>query len=87
MLRIIPTLVVVAVALVLGFGPLVQAQQPAQAPPPWKQGQPSNMADSTLAPIAQPPAPTPPGEIRSTRSRSRPASRSRSGRTASTTRA
>jgi len=63
MLRIIPTLVVVAVALVLGFGPLVQAQQPAQAPPPWKQGQPSNMADSTLAPIAQPPAPTPPGEI------------------------
>jgi len=63
MLRIIPTLVVVAVALVLGFGPLVQAQQPAQAPPPWKQGQPSNLADSTLAPIAQPPAPKAPGEI------------------------
>ena len=63
MLRIIPTLVVVAVALVLGVGPLVQAQQPAQAPPPWKQGQPSSMADSTLAPIAQPPAPAQPGEI------------------------
>jgi glucose/arabinose dehydrogenase len=63
MLRIILTLVVVAVALVLGFGPLVQAQQPAQAPPPWKQGQPSNLADSTLAPIAQPPAPKAPGEI------------------------
>jgi glucose/arabinose dehydrogenase len=29
----------------------------AQAPPTWKQGQPSSMADSTLAPIAQPPAP------------------------------
>jgi len=63
MVRIIPTLVVVAVALVLGVGPLVQAQQPAQAPPPWKQGQPSSMADSTLAPIAQPPAPAQPGEI------------------------
>jgi glucose/arabinose dehydrogenase len=63
MLRITLTLVVVAVALVLGFGPLVQAQQPAQAPPPWKQGQPSSMTDSTLAPIAQPPAPKAPGEI------------------------
>jgi len=63
MLRITLTLLVVAVALVLGFGPLVQAQQPAQAPPPWKQGQPSSMADSTLAPIAQPPAPKAPGEI------------------------
>ena len=39
-----------------------QAQQPA-APPSWKQGQPSNLADSTLAPIAQPPAPMPAGEI------------------------
>ena len=35
----------------------------AQAPPPWKQGQPADMADSTLAPIAQPPAPKAPGEI------------------------
>jgi glucose/arabinose dehydrogenase len=40
----------------------VVAQQPA-APPPWKQGQPANMADSPLAPIAQPPAPKAPGEI------------------------
>src|SRR5690349_1600254 len=38
-----------------------QAQQPA--PPSWKQGQPSGMADSMLAPIAQPPAPKAPGEI------------------------
>jgi len=87
MLRITLTLLVVAVALVLAFGPLVQAQQPPQPPPTWKQGQPSSMADSPLAPIAQPPAPKAPGEIPSTRSRSRPDSRSRSGRTASTTRA
>ncbi|HYS17919.1 MAG TPA: sorbosone dehydrogenase family protein, partial [Candidatus Binatia bacterium] len=63
MLRITLTLLAVAVALVLAFGPLVQAQQPAQAPPPWKQGQPSSMADSPLAPIAQPPGPKAPGEI------------------------
>ena len=63
MLRITMTWLVVAVALVLAFGPLVQAQQPA-APPTWKQGQPSSMADSTLAPIAQPPAPKAAGEIR-----------------------
>jgi len=38
---------------------------PAQQPPPtYKQGQPANMADSTLAPIAQPPAPAPLGELR-----------------------
>ncbi|HEV3350605.1 MAG TPA: PQQ-dependent sugar dehydrogenase [Methylomirabilota bacterium] len=36
----------------------------AQAPPPWKQGQPTDLADSTLAPIAQPPGPAAPGEIR-----------------------
>ncbi len=35
----------------------------AQAPPPWKQGQPAEMANSTLAPIAQPPAAKAPGEI------------------------
>ena len=46
---------VVVVALVALAG--------AQAPPPWKQGQPSTMADSTLAPIPQPPAPKAPGEI------------------------
>ena len=37
------------------------AQQPA--PPPWKQGQPAELANSPLAPIAQPPAPKAPGEI------------------------
>jgi glucose/arabinose dehydrogenase len=62
MLRITLMLLVVAVTLVLAFGPFVQAQQPA-APPPWKQGQPASMADSTLAPIAQPPAAKAPGEI------------------------
>ena len=39
---------------------LAQAQQP---PPSWKQGQPSTMAESMLAPIAQPPAPKAAGEI------------------------
>ena len=63
MLRNTLTLLVVAVALMLAFGSLVQAQQPAQPPPTWKQGQPSSMADSPLAPIAQPPAPKAPGEI------------------------
>ena len=45
-----PVVLVVALAL----APLVGAQQ---APPPWKQGQPPEMANSPLAPIAQPPAP------------------------------
>src|SRR5213594_3559451 len=63
MLRITLTLLVVAVTLVLAFGPFVQAQQPAQPPPTWKQGQPPSMADSPLAPIAQPPGPKAPGEI------------------------
>jgi len=35
----------------------------AQAPPPWKQGQPADLANSTLAPIAQPPAPAAASEI------------------------
>jgi glucose/arabinose dehydrogenase len=39
-----------------------QAQQPA-APPPWKQGQPAELANSPLAPVPQPPAPKAPGEI------------------------
>ncbi len=63
MLRFTLTSVVALVALGLAFGPFVQAQQPAQPPPPWKQGQPASMADSPLAPIAQPPAPKAPGEI------------------------
>ena len=48
-------------AVGLALAPLAPAQQ--AAPPPWKQGQPASMADSTLAPIAQPPAPKAPGEI------------------------
>jgi glucose/arabinose dehydrogenase len=61
MLRITLASVAVLVALALALGPLADAQQ--AAPPSWKQGQPSNMADSTLAPIAQPPAPKAAGEI------------------------
>jgi glucose/arabinose dehydrogenase len=34
-----------------------------QAPPPWKQGQPDSMKDSTLAPIFTPPAPMPAEKI------------------------
>src|SRR5262249_51973508 len=58
------TLIIVALAIAAGLSlaPLALAQQ-TQAPPPWKQGQPSNLADSTLAPIAQPPAPKAAGEI------------------------
>jgi hypothetical protein len=48
---------------VLALGPFGEAQQPAQAPPPWKQGQPSIDGGLRLAPIAQPPAPKAPGEI------------------------
>src|SRR4029453_12817243 len=61
MLRITLTSVAVLVAVALALGPLADAQQ--AAPPSWKQGQPANMADSTLAPIAQPPAPKAAGEI------------------------
>ena len=56
-----PKLIVVLV-LVLALAPLAYAQQ-AAPPPTWKQGQPPSMADSMLAPIAQPPAPKAPGEI------------------------
>src|SRR5215470_11017296 len=61
MRRIILASLAVAVAVGLALVPLAPAQQ--GAPPPWKQGQPPSMADSTLAPIGQPPAPKPPGEI------------------------
>src|SRR5262249_8821407 len=58
------TLISLSLSLVASLTPasMVPAQQ-AQAPPTWKQGQPSSLADSTLAPIAQPPAPMPAGEI------------------------
>ncbi len=61
MRRIILTSLAVAVAVGLALVPLAPAQQ--GAPPPWKQGQPPSMADSTLAPVAQPPAPAAPGDI------------------------
>ena len=47
----------------LAIGVAFVALAGAQAPPTWKQGQPATMADSTLAPIPQPPAPKAPGEI------------------------
>jgi glucose/arabinose dehydrogenase len=54
-------LVALLVALVIAAG---VAQVGAQQPPPsWKQGQPPSMANSTLSPHAQPPAPKAPGEI------------------------
>jgi glucose/arabinose dehydrogenase len=46
-------------SMALGL-PTAQAQQP---PPSWKQGQPAELATSTLSPHAQPPAPKAPGEI------------------------
>ena len=51
-------------AVVLGVGLVDDASRPRRrAPPPWKQGQPADMANSPLAPIAQPPSPKAPGEI------------------------
>ena len=56
------SLLALVIAILLTLAPLTFAQQ--QAPPPsWKQGQPSEMANSPLAPVAQPPAPKAPGEI------------------------
>jgi glucose/arabinose dehydrogenase len=54
---------VTALLVLLSVALTLAAIASAQAPPTWKQGQPSNMADSTLAPIPQPPAPKAPGEI------------------------
>jgi hypothetical protein len=36
----------------------LQAQQAAELPPPWKQGQSASIADSKLAPVLPPPLPT-----------------------------
>src|SRR5213594_2528050 len=60
MRRISLTSLALALGVVLALASLTLAQQ---APPTWKQGQPRELADSPLAPIAQPPAPKAPGEI------------------------
>src|SRR5207245_109094 len=60
MRRITLTSLALALGGVLALASLTLAQQ---APPTWKQGQPRELADSPLAPIAQPPAPKAPGEI------------------------
>ena len=49
--------------LALAAGAAGPAPVTAQAPPSWKQGQPAELSASPLAPIAQPPAPTPPERI------------------------
>jgi hypothetical protein len=53
----------ISTSLALLLALALAAPAVAQAPPPWKQGQPASMANSPLAPIAQPPAPKAPGEI------------------------
>jgi glucose/arabinose dehydrogenase len=55
-------LISLVAALAVGLG-LVSGAPAQQAAPSWKQGQPASMADSTLAPVAQPPTPKAPGEI------------------------
>jgi glucose/arabinose dehydrogenase len=57
MRRIMLTSLATAIVCMLAFVPLVRAQQPPAAPPPWKQGQTPEQANSPLAPHAQPPAP------------------------------
>jgi glucose/arabinose dehydrogenase len=49
--------------LVVAATARLQAQQAADPPPPWKQGQPAGIADSNLAPIAPPPLPTAPDKL------------------------
>jgi glucose/arabinose dehydrogenase len=63
-LRFGAPLVLVALILAAGAIDVVAQQAPAPAAPPtWKQGQPADMSNSPLSPIAQPPAPKAPGEI------------------------
>jgi glucose/arabinose dehydrogenase len=56
-------IILIAVALVVAAGLAFAPMAPAQQAPPWKQGQPSSMSSSPLAPHAQPPAPKAAGEI------------------------
>ena len=58
-MRYLSASLAVTVAVLLTFASLTFAQ----APPPWKQGQPAEMANSPLAPVAQPPAPKAAAEI------------------------
>jgi len=53
---------VVSLGAAVAIGALA-ASATAQAPPPWKQGQPPEMATSPLAPVPQPPAPAAPDKI------------------------
>jgi len=46
-----------AAVLALGLGLVAPAWSQQPAPPTWKQGQPAELANSTLAPIFTPPAP------------------------------
>jgi glucose/arabinose dehydrogenase len=61
MWRIVVTSLAVALVVGLALTQLAPAQQP---PPAWKQGQPPDMANSPLAPVPLPPAPTPANQIR-----------------------
>jgi glucose/arabinose dehydrogenase len=55
-------IVVISTALMLGLSPVLAVAQ-QQAPPPWAQGRPPELANSPLAPHAQPPAPRPAKDI------------------------
>lgn len=61
MKRVVPASI--AIAFGVGLIATVSFAQQAAVPPPWKQGQPADLANSMLAPIAQPPSPMAPGEI------------------------
>ena len=51
------------VGLLVATAAKLQAQQAAEPPPPWKQGMPAAIANSSLAPVAPPPLPTAPDKL------------------------
>jgi glucose/arabinose dehydrogenase len=55
-------LAIVILAVVMLAAPIVMAQQ-APPPPAWQQGRPPEQANSPLAPLPAPPAPTPAAQI------------------------
>jgi len=61
--RIAWTTVALAALLVVGMTALPALGQQPPAAPSWQQGRPAELATSPLAPIAQPPAPTPADRI------------------------